>query len=380
MPRTRSIGAARAARPRAPGGDLQRAVHAADRARADRPRDRRQRLVLPRPRRGVPLAPAQPAGAGREAVGDRAPLAARVPRRERLLVVRDGRDDRLHRHAAADLPRGRCEVARLLHGSAGAARPPHGRAGRVPALHLLGADGRPHVVALDRVGGAEAAARGVARPADGLPPASRLRPPALRARRAASPPRRRASWTACSATWPTSRASAATRSSSCPSTGSPTRGGRSTSTARCARAGLLDVYTQAGMEYLDPWTSRAFAVADHQIAHVYVRDPGDVGAAREALAGLAGSTELLDGDEQGATRGLGHERAGELVARRRAGRLVHVLLLARRRARARLRAPGRDPPQARLRPGRAVHGPGRPARQGARGRRAGPQEDSACAT
>ena len=35
------------------------------------------------------------------------------------------------------------------------------------------------------------------------------------------------------------------------------------------RAGLLNVYTQAGMEYLDPWTSKAFAVADHQIAHVY---------------------------------------------------------------------------------------------------------------
>jgi predicted AlkP superfamily pyrophosphatase or phosphodiesterase len=33
-------------------------------------------------------------------------------------------------------------------------------------------------------------------------------------------------------------------------------------------ADLLEVYTQAGMEYLDPWTSRAFALADHQIAHV----------------------------------------------------------------------------------------------------------------
>ena len=40
------------------------------------------------------------------------------------------------------------------------------------------------------------------------------------------------------------------------------------------RAELLRVHTQAGMEYLDPWTSRAFALADHQIAHVYVRDPG----------------------------------------------------------------------------------------------------------
>ena len=39
------------------------------------------------------------------------------------------------------------------------------------------------------------------------------------------------------------------------------------------REGLLEVFTQEGMEYLDPWTSRAFAVADHQVAHVYVREP-----------------------------------------------------------------------------------------------------------
>ena len=32
------------------------------------------------------------------------------------------------------------------------------------------------------------------------------------------------------------------------------------------------------MEYLDPWTSRAFAVADHQIAHVYVANPADIPA------------------------------------------------------------------------------------------------------
>ena len=78
------------------------------------------------------------------------------------------------------------------------------------------------------------------------------------------------------------------------------------------RAGLLSVYTQAGMEYLDPWTSRAFAVADHQVAHVYVREPGDVAAAREALAGLPGIDLVLEGDDRAAA-GLGHERAGELV-------------------------------------------------------------------
>jgi predicted AlkP superfamily pyrophosphatase or phosphodiesterase len=72
-------------------------------------------------------------------------------------------------------------------------------------------------------------------------------------------------------------------------------------------AGLLEVYTQAGMEYLDPWTSRAFALADHQIAHVYTSDPA---AARAALAGLPGVAALLDRAEAG----LDHPRAGELIA------------------------------------------------------------------
>ncbi|MFC7221231.1 alkaline phosphatase family protein [Streptomyces polyrhachis] len=79
------------------------------------------------------------------------------------------------------------------------------------------------------------------------------------------------------------------------------------------RAGLLEVHTQAGMEYLDPTASRAFAVADHQIAHVYVRDPADVPRTREALAGLPGLDRLLDDDGKKAY-GLDHPRAGELVA------------------------------------------------------------------
>ncbi|RKN06455.1 alkaline phosphatase family protein [Streptomyces radicis] len=79
------------------------------------------------------------------------------------------------------------------------------------------------------------------------------------------------------------------------------------------RAGLLEVYTQAGMEYLDPWVSRAFAVADHQLAHVYVRRPEDLARTREVLAGLPGVDEVLD--ETGKkSAGLDHERAGELVA------------------------------------------------------------------
>jgi predicted AlkP superfamily pyrophosphatase or phosphodiesterase len=78
-------------------------------------------------------------------------------------------------------------------------------------------------------------------------------------------------------------------------------------------AGLLEVYTQAGMEYLDPWTSRAFAVADHQVAHVYVADPADLRKTRAVLADLPGVDVLYDREAQAAV-GLDHERSGELVA------------------------------------------------------------------
>ncbi|MEV1113861.1 nucleotide pyrophosphatase/phosphodiesterase family protein [Actinosynnema sp. NPDC049800] len=79
------------------------------------------------------------------------------------------------------------------------------------------------------------------------------------------------------------------------------------------RAGLLEVYTQAGMELLDPWASRAFAVADHQIAHVYVADPADVPRARAVLAELPGVDTVLDRAAQAGVH-LDHERSGELVA------------------------------------------------------------------
>ena len=67
------------------------------------------------------------------------------------------------------------------------------------------------------------------------------------------------------------------------------------------------------MEYLDPWTSRAFAVADHQIAHVYVADPADLAARARRSPELDGVGEVLEGESLAAA-GLEHERSGELVA------------------------------------------------------------------
>ncbi|MGA9749999.1 MAG: nucleotide pyrophosphatase/phosphodiesterase family protein [Nocardioides sp.] len=78
------------------------------------------------------------------------------------------------------------------------------------------------------------------------------------------------------------------------------------------REGLLHVHHNATGELLDPWTSRAFAVADHQIAHVYVKDPADLERVRALVADLPGVDEVLDREGQ-AAYGLDHERAGELV-------------------------------------------------------------------
>ncbi len=78
------------------------------------------------------------------------------------------------------------------------------------------------------------------------------------------------------------------------------------------RAGLLEVHTLAGMEYLDPWTSRAFAVADHQVAHVYVADDADLAKVTALVSELPGVDLVLDRSAQ-AAYGIDHPRAGELV-------------------------------------------------------------------
>jgi predicted AlkP superfamily pyrophosphatase or phosphodiesterase len=79
------------------------------------------------------------------------------------------------------------------------------------------------------------------------------------------------------------------------------------------RHGFLAVQEVLGWELLDAGMSRAFAVADHQVAHVYVRDPEDVPRVRATLEKLDGVGEVLDdvGKRRG---GLDHPRAGELVA------------------------------------------------------------------
>lgn len=79
------------------------------------------------------------------------------------------------------------------------------------------------------------------------------------------------------------------------------------------RAGLLAVRPGPFGENLETFHSRAFAVCDHQLAHVYVREAGDVARVREVVQALPGVARVLAGDEREAL-GLRHPRAGELVA------------------------------------------------------------------
>jgi predicted AlkP superfamily pyrophosphatase or phosphodiesterase len=78
------------------------------------------------------------------------------------------------------------------------------------------------------------------------------------------------------------------------------------------RAGLLAVRPGPFGETLEPFVSRAFAVCDHQLAHVYVTDPADLGQVRDLLAELPGVARVLGEDEKRAV-GLHHPRAGELL-------------------------------------------------------------------
>ena len=66
-------------------------------------------------------------------------------------------------------------------------------------------------------------------------------------------------------------------------------------------------------EVFDAGASRAFAVADHQVAHVYVNDPAIHEEVRAVLERQSGVAEVLDAGMQ-AARGLRHARSGDFLA------------------------------------------------------------------
>lgn len=78
-------------------------------------------------------------------------------------------------------------------------------------------------------------------------------------------------------------------------------------------AGLLELTINAAGSLLDPGMSGAFAVADHQIAHIYCRDEDSRRRVHEVLARVDGIERIYVGEERSEIQ-LDHERAGDLVA------------------------------------------------------------------
>ncbi len=77
-------------------------------------------------------------------------------------------------------------------------------------------------------------------------------------------------------------------------------------------AGLLEVRDIGEKEYVDFELSKAFAMVDHQIAHIYIKDDFK-DKTRRVLEDLQGIEKILSKEEKKKLK-IDHERSGELVA------------------------------------------------------------------
>jgi predicted AlkP superfamily pyrophosphatase or phosphodiesterase len=77
--------------------------------------------------------------------------------------------------------------------------------------------------------------------------------------------------------------------------------------------GWLAIKDELGLELLDAGASKVFAVADHQIAHIYINDPSIAPQLISTLRDVPGIERILDAPGK-MELGINHKRAGDLVA------------------------------------------------------------------
>lgn len=78
-------------------------------------------------------------------------------------------------------------------------------------------------------------------------------------------------------------------------------------------AGWLSVKEELGLELLDYGASQVFAIADHQMAHIYLNDRSLEKSVRELVEKQLGVEKVL-GKPEKSTAGIDHPRAGDLIA------------------------------------------------------------------
>jgi predicted AlkP superfamily pyrophosphatase or phosphodiesterase len=79
------------------------------------------------------------------------------------------------------------------------------------------------------------------------------------------------------------------------------------------QADLLTVRPGPFGEVPDLFNSRAFAVCDHQLAHIYVSDRADLSLVHDMLASVPGVAHVYGGEARALIQ-LDHERSGDLIA------------------------------------------------------------------
>ncbi len=77
--------------------------------------------------------------------------------------------------------------------------------------------------------------------------------------------------------------------------------------------GLISIREERGLELLDAGASKAFGVADHQIAHIYLNDPTIESKVKELLKGIEGIDRVLSHNELEEAH-LNHEQVWRFAA------------------------------------------------------------------
>ncbi|MEY4609774.1 MAG: hypothetical protein RL246_93 [Bacteroidota bacterium] len=76
--------------------------------------------------------------------------------------------------------------------------------------------------------------------------------------------------------------------------------------------GYLSIREERGLELLDAGASAAFAVSDHQISHIYVKNKSQIPEIKALLSAIPGVSKVLDAKEKKANH-IDHPRAGDLI-------------------------------------------------------------------
>lgn len=77
-------------------------------------------------------------------------------------------------------------------------------------------------------------------------------------------------------------------------------------------SGYINIRIERGLELLDMGASKAFAVADHQLAHIYLNDPSLKATITALLENVKGVEKVLTDEALGEV-GLDHDRCGDIV-------------------------------------------------------------------